>query len=143
MATLTTANSVLTIRCPDVFGIPQVIEGFATEDAFSVPQYEIARAVMGVDAKLSGGFVPAVKELDIVLQADSPSNAVFQRIVQVMTGQREIVYLSATILMPGQNELWQFTKGILTKVPALAAAKKTAEARTYQVTWEDIQPATV
>src|ERR1700761_4197254 len=116
MATLTTANSAFVLLCPDVFGIPQLIEGYATEDAFSVPQYEIARAVMGVDAKLSGGFVPAVKELDVVLQADSPSNAVFQRIVQVMSAQREIVYLSATIEMPGQNELWQFTKGILTKV---------------------------
>lgn len=141
MTTLTTANSAFTLLCPDVFNLAQLIQGYATEDAFSVPQFEVARAVMGVDARMSGGFVPAVKELDIVLQADSPSNAVFQRIVGVMEAQREIVYMDATIVMPGQAEVWQFTKGILTKVPALAAAKKTAEPRTYQITWENIQPA--
>src|SRR6185503_6982640 len=109
--------------------------------AFSVAQYELARAVMGVDAKMSGGFVPAVKEQDIVFQADSVSNAVMQQIVGVMETTREVVFLNATILLPGQNELWQFTRGILTKAPAFGAIKKNAEPRTYQITWQDIQPA--
>lgn len=141
MTTLTVANSAFTILCPAVFAVPQLIQGYATEDAFSVPQFELARAVMGVDAKMSGGFVPAIKELDVVLQADSVSNAVFQRIVGVMEAQREIVFIDATIVMIGQGEVWQFTKGILTKIPALAAAKKTAEARTYQITFENVQAA--
>jgi hypothetical protein len=141
MTTLTTANSAFTLECPAVFSIPQLIQGYATEDAFSVPQYELGRAVMGVDARMSGAFVPSTKELDIVLQADSRSNRVFQQIIGVIEAQQETVFMNATIVMPGQNEVWQFTRGILTKVPALAAAKKTAEARTYQITWESIKPA--
>lgn len=140
MATLTTANSVFTLLAPAVFPAPQIIEGFATEDAFSVAQFESARAVMGVDAKMSAGFIPAVKELDVVLQADSISRRVFEQLLGVMERTREVIFLDAVIAMPGQGEIWNFTRGVITKAPKLPGAKKNAEPTTWQITWEDIQP---
>lgn len=141
MSTLTSANSVLTLICPDVFPIPQLIQGFATEDAFSVPQFEVARAMMGVDGIMSAGFVPNTKELDIVLQADSASRQVLERILGVMEAKREVVFMDATIILPATSEVWEFTRGVITKTPKLPPAKKLLEPTTWQITFQDIQPA--
>lgn len=140
MSTLTSANSVFTIICPQVFSIPQLIQGYATEDMFNVPQFEVARAVMGCDGKMSGGFVPAVKELDVVLQADSVSRKVFQRLLGAMESAREAIFLDAVIVLPGTAEIWNFSRGLITKAPKIPPAKKMLEPTTWQITWEDIQP---
>lgn len=139
--TLTTANSILTVFCPDVLPAPAVIQGFATEDAFSSQPYESARAVMGVDAKKSAGKVPNLKVLDIVLQADSLSRAVFEQILGVMEQTNEVVRLDITIILTGLGEVWQFSNGTITKAPTIPGAKKTAEATTWEITFESALPA--
>lgn len=140
--TITSANAVLTITCPAVFPIPQVIEGFATEDAWSIAPYETARAFKGVDGKKSAAFVPANKEMDIHLQADSLSRLVFQQILGVMTATREIVLFDGNLVIPSTSEVWEFTNGNLgPNVPGPPSGKKTLEPTTWQVTWDDIQPA--
>lgn len=140
--TITSANAILTITCTDVFPVPQLIQGFATEDAWSIAPYETARAFKGVDGKKSAGFVPANKEMDIVLQADSLSRNVFQQILAVMSAKREIVTFDGNLVIPSTLEVWEFSNGNLgPNVPGPPTGKKTLEAVTWQITWDDIQPA--
>jgi hypothetical protein len=142
MQTITSANSELILVCSQVFAAPQSIEGYATEDAWNVAQFEVAQVRMGVDAHMSAGFVPAVKEMDLMLQADSPSRQVLQRILGVMEATREVVFIdNATLALPGTGEVWEFTKGVITKAPKTPPGKKVLESTTWQITWEDIQPA--
>lgn len=136
--TLTTANSVLTVTASSVLPAPAVIDGFATEDAFSSAVVEIARAVMGVDGKKSAGYIPAIKELDIVLQADSLSRAVFEQIRGVMDQTREVVRVDVTIDLQGLGEIWTFSNGTITKAPSIPGAKKTAEATTWSISFESV-----
>jgi hypothetical protein len=136
--TLTTANSVLTVTASTVLPAPAVIQGFATEDAFSSAVVEIARAVMGVDAKKSAGYVPTIKELDIVLQADSLSRAVFEQIRGVMDNTREVVRVDVTIDLAGLGEVWTFSNGTITKAPSIPGAKKTAVETTWTISFESV-----
>lgn len=140
--TLTTANSVFALTAPDVFGaLPQLIQGFSTDDSFSVANFATAVAEMGVDAAASFGFTPALKLLTVVLQATSLSRAIFERIQGVQEATREVVELGATIILPGTQEGWVFTTGVITEAPKLPAGKKTAQPTTWVITWQDIQPA--
>lgn len=141
--TITSANAVLTLTCPSVFGsVPQLIEGFATEDSWSVQPYEIARAVKGVDGKKSAGFVPANKEMEIALMADSASRAVFNQIIGVMKANRTIVVFDMNLVIPDISEVWEFTNGNLgPNVPGPPAGKKILDPVTFMITWDDIQPA--
>lgn len=139
--TLTTANSILTLSCPDVLPAPAVIQGFATEDAFSSQPYETARAVMGVDAKKSAGKVPNLKVLDVVLQADSLSRDVFEQINGVQEQTNEVVRVDVTIILTGLGEVWTFSNGTITKAPTIPGAKKTAEPTTWEITFESAKKA--
>lgn len=140
--TITSANAVLTITCPTVFLTPQIIQGFAVEDSWSVTPYETARAFKGVDGQKSAGFVPANKEMDIHLQANSLSRLVFQQILGVMQATREIVEFDGNLVIPSTEEVWEFSNGNLgPNVPGPPTGKKTLDAVTWQVTWDDIQPA--
>lgn len=140
--TITSANAVLTITCPAVFPVPQIIKGFAVEDSWSVTPYETARAFKGVDGQKSAGFVPANKEMDIHLQANSLSRLVFQQILGVMQATQEIVEFDGNLVIPSTDEVWEFSNGNLgPNVPGPPTGKKTLDAVTWQVTWDDIQPA--
>lgn len=140
--TITSVNAVLTITCPTVFPIPQVIEGFETEDAWSIAPYETARASKGVDGKKSVGFIPSNKEMDIHLKADSLSRLVFQQILGVMHATNEIVVFDGNLVIPSTLEVWEFSNGNLgPNVPGPPSGKKTLEGLVWQITWDDIQPA--
>jgi hypothetical protein len=77
MSTLTGANAVLMLTIPPLFTTPQQIQGFAADDVYDLDEIESVETLMGVDGILSGGFVWKSQPQTIMLQADSPSNAVF------------------------------------------------------------------
>lgn len=139
---ITSANAVLTITCPDVFPVPQIIQGFEVEDSWSIAPYETARAFKGVDGQKSVGFVPANKEMEVHLQANSLSRLVFQQILGVMSATREIVEFDGNLVIPSTEEVWEFSNGNLgPNVPGPPAGKKTLAGVVWNITWDDIQPA--
>ena len=77
MATITSANSVLTLAVNGLFPVPQVIQGYAVDDAFEGEAVQQAEILMGVDGVLSAGKVFVPYKMTIHLQADSPSIFLF------------------------------------------------------------------
>jgi len=141
--TLTAANSVYLLAIADLYPVAQKLEGYATDDAFSVEDIAPAEVVKGVDGKMSGAFLPTVSPQTIVLQADSPSIDIFENWLSAQKAAREIMYASATILLPAVGKKYACSKGVLTKVTQHAGVKKTLGPQTYQITWDDISPAAV
>jgi hypothetical protein len=58
MATITIANSVFTLTATAVFPVPQALQGYAADDAFTTEAIAMADVVIGVDGKLSAGYTP-------------------------------------------------------------------------------------
>ena len=73
MSSLTSANSVIMLTIPGLFDTPQQIQGYSADDIFDTGQVSNAEVLMGIDGKLSGGWIPAVKTQTYTLQADSLS----------------------------------------------------------------------
>ena len=77
MASITSANAILALGINQYFPTPQIIQGFAVDDAFESESVQQSEVLMGVDGILSGGKVFVPYKMTIHLQADSPSVFLF------------------------------------------------------------------
>lgn len=143
MTTLTSANSKLSLSVPDVFPVPQAIQGYSTDDAFDTDNVAPNEAMMGVDGKLSGGYTPYPVKLKIVLQADSDSNEVFDRWRQAMDQATDSFPCNATIVAPSLGKIFTFTRGFLTGSMPTPPGKKVFQPQTYEITFNLVSSAPV
>lgn len=137
-STITSANSAFTIVVPAVFPVPQNVQGYATDDAFSTEAVDTAQAIMGVDGVMSAGFVPFPTKLDVTLMADSASISIFETWLQAMQAAREVLFGDATIALPSVGRTFILTKGVLTRVTQFPAAKKVLQPVQYAITFENL-----
>lgn len=140
MATLTTANAVITLAVLPLFPIPQQIQGFAADDVFDAPPVKAAETSMGVDGILSGGFVFNEFPWTISLQADSASNNFFD--VWYLQNRAVLDAYTATgqIVLPALGMKWDMADGFLMDYPWLPSAKKIVQPRRYGITWGSVTP---
>jgi len=143
MSTITSANSVLMLGINKLFNIPIQMQGFATDDAFAVDDVDMAETMIGVDGKLSGGWVPAVKSMEISLQADSASNDFFDAWIAAESVAREKYTANGSILLQGTGRLYVLTNGFLKKGSVIPAAKKVLQPRKFTIEFESIAGAPI
>lgn len=143
MATITSANSTFTLTATEVFPAPQNLQGYATDDAFAADAIDLAEAIMGVDGKLSAGYTPNPTKINVALQADSPSIAVFDAIISATKAGREVIFLDALIGLPATGANYTCTRGVITNASQLPDAKKTLQPQKYQITFESVTKAIV
>jgi hypothetical protein len=141
MATLTSANSALSLQIAGLYPVPQSLAGFATDDAFAVDDVAPVESVMGVDGKISFGYTPYPTKLHITLQADSASNDIFDNWISAMQASREVYIANAAISIPGTGKKYILTKGALTGGNSMPGAKKTLQGRKFELTFESCTPA--
>lgn len=139
--TITSANSVFTLSIPDIFPIPIVLQGYATDDAFDNENVELAEAKMGVDGNMSAGYTPNVTKMTLHFQADSDSIDIFEQWGGAMKAAQEVFFAQASIVMPSVGRSYTCTQGALTGYKNLPDAKKLLEPPSYTITWESVAPA--
>ena len=137
-STITSASAVLTLVIPDVYPVPQQIQGFAVDDAFTTEAVDVAEVQIGVDGLMSAGFTPFITPLTIMLQADSPSILIMDGWSLAQQVAREVLYANATIAMPSINRVYVFTKGVLSNLHPMPPAKKVLNPQQYMVKWQSI-----
>ncbi len=138
MATLTVANSVFTLSCPDLDIAPVQIQGFATDDAFDTTAVKPVETIIGVDGRMSKGFVAFTVPFKFMLQADSPSILIMDAIQEAQEIKQEAFTLYASIVAPGLGKLWTFSNGGLTGYKKTPQAKKLMGPLDYEITWEKV-----
>jgi hypothetical protein len=126
-----------------VFPVPQKIEGYATDDAFAVDANEPTEAMMGVDGKMSAGWVPTMRLQTISLQADSPSLFMFDTWATAQEVAREVFFCDGTLILPSIGKKYALTRGVLSSMKTFPDAKKTLQPVQYRITWQSIAPALV
>lgn len=140
MASITSANAVLLLSVPPLFSAPQQLQGFSTDDITDVDPIQAVEAMMGVDGVLSGGFVYAEIKQKITLQADSPSNQIFETWWKSQRMITDVYFATATLLLPSVNKKYAFNNGLLSIYPPVPSAKRVLQPRTYEITWESVTP---
>jgi hypothetical protein len=116
------------------------LHGFAADDVFSSEPIASAEVLMGVDGVLSSGFVYVPFRQNIALQADSPSNLLFEQWWLASQTAKENYQATGIISLPTIKEQYSLSQGYLTSFPFTADVKKLLQPRRYQITWALVSP---
>jgi hypothetical protein len=143
MSTITSANSILMLGIAGLYNVPIQILGFSTDDAFTIGDVDMAETMMGVDGRMSAGWIPMIKTMDITLQADSPSNDFFDAWIAAEGIAREKYMCNGSILLSGTNRLYVLTTGYLKTGSVMPGAKKVLQPRKFTLEFQDISVAPV
>lgn len=140
MGNITSADAVLTLAITPLFPIPQQLQGFGVDDIYDIPQIKSVEAMMGVDGIKSSGFVFTLVPQTITLQADSPSNRIFDTWWASMQAAKADYPASGLILLRSVESKFQMINGSLTGYKPAPAGKRVLQPRTYEITWEKVLP---
>jgi hypothetical protein len=138
--TITSANSVFTITVPGLFPAPVTLHGYAAERAWNTDQQDLAETQMGVDGRMTAGFIPAPVKQTVSLQADSPSKAIFNAIARAMKQAREVFYINGAISLPSTGEAVTCVRGVLTNFKPIPDAGKVLQPLDFAIVWERMDP---
>lgn len=141
MSTLTAANSVFALAIPGLYDTPQIQQGYATDDAFAADDVNPVQVEMGVDGKLSGGYVPYPTAINVVYQADSPSLVMYDDWMNAQEIYREAYQAEGYMILPGTGMKYTLTKGFMTTGSKMPGVKKILQPRKFVLTFELCQPA--
>lgn len=134
--TITSANSIFTIVAGGLFNAPVQLRGYSSDKAFTTDSLDLSEVNMGVDGRMTAGYVPNPTKQTITLQADSPSREVFAAIVAAMKSTREIVWLTGSITLPSTGEVYALTRGVITSHTPIPGAQKVLQPLDFVITWE-------
>ena len=137
-STITSANSVFTLVVAGLFPAPVQLKGYASDKAFTTEAVDLAEVQMGVDGRMTAGFVPNPVKQTITLQADSPSKDIFTAVIQATKAAHEVFYISGSISLPSTGESFTLTRGILTNAKQIPDAEKVLQPVDYVITWESV-----
>lgn len=137
---ITAANAILMLSVPGLFPIPVQIQQFAADDVYDLDEIESVETLMGVDGKLSGGFVWKAQPQSIVLQADSLSNTFFDTWQTNQISGRRTYIANGVLTIPNLNLKFIQTVGYLTNYK-LPGAKRIMQPRRFRLTWQNVTPA--
>ena len=138
--TITSANSVFFISVPGLFPIPQKLEGYAAEKAWSTEGIQLAETQMGVDGRKTSGYTPVIVKQTISLQADSPSKIIFNSIAAATIAARDTYNIEGTISLPSTGEAFACHRGTLTNFKPVPDAAKVLQPMDFVIEWESIKP---
>ena len=136
MKSITSANAILMLGILDLFPVPQQLQGFAADDVTDLSDLAPAETMMGVDGKLSAGFVFVPVQQGIMLNADSDSNDLFDAWYAAQQAAREIYYASGILRLTSVNRSFVLTKGVLSSYKPAPDVKKVLQPRKYSITWQ-------
>lgn len=136
--TITSADATFVISSADFALAAVTLEGFAADAAFAVENSDIAETSLGVDGRLSAGWVPRTYTQTITLQADSPSRAVFDLLVTSQDAARTVYRINGVITLPGNQSSYSLSRGVLKNYTAVPAAQRVLQPLTFQIEWERV-----
>src|SRR6185503_10244175 len=140
MANITAANSVVMLSANKLYNVPVQLQGFSADDVFGAEAIDTAEVLMGVDGKMSSGFIHVPVKWSITLQADSGSNAIFDAIYGAEKIAQEKFILQGTVVLPSIGTTWVMINGVMTSYQPVPDAKKVLQPRKYTITWESVSP---
>lgn len=138
MASISSANSVFMLAVNTVYPVPQMLQGYSTDDAFDADAIEPAEVRMGVDGKLSAGFVYVPVRIGVTLQADSPSVQIFDTWYAAQKALSDVYFANGLIRLPSLQRSYVLSNGILTGYVPLPSAKRTLDPLKFMVTFESV-----
>jgi hypothetical protein len=138
LGSITSANAVITLVIPPIFTVPQQVQQFSADNIFETDEIEVAETSMGVDGVLSGGLIYNEIAWNITLQANSPSNDLFDQWWQAQLAAVDVYPASGIVTLKSIGRKWVMTNGFLKRVTTMPPAGKTQRPRRFGIVWNSV-----
>lgn len=138
LGSITSANAILTLVIPPIFTVPQQIQQFSADNIFETDEIEVAETSMGVDGTLSGGMIFNEIPWNVTLQANSPSNDLFDQWYQAQLSAVDVYPASGIVTLKSIGRKWVMTNGFLKRFTTMPPGGKTLRARRYGIVWNSV-----
>jgi len=138
--TITAADATFVISSADFALAATILEGYAADAAFATDNADTAETSLGVDGKLSAGWVPRSYNQTITLQPDSISRSVFDLLVSAQDAARTVFRLNGVINLPGNQFSYSLSRGVLKNYTSMPNAQRVLQPMTFVIEWEKVLP---
>lgn len=138
MADITSANSILALGVTNFYAAPQTLSGFAADDMYSMANVDIKEVLLGADGRLSAGWIPQIKVLEIMLQADSPSTTFFEAVYAAEQAAQAPFFFFGSIIQPAVKKLYTLGNGVMKNYSPLADGKKVLQPRKFEIHFQSV-----
>lgn len=135
---ITAANSVYMLGIPNLYPVPQQLQGYMADAAFDTDSVEPAEVVKGVDGHMSAGFVFTITSQTISLMPDSVSSTIFEDWAAAQEATRSLYTAFATIILPSVSRSYTLTGGVLIGIPKIAGVHKVLQGRPFRIMWDTV-----
>lgn len=122
---ITSANAklVLAVENSGLFA-PFELQQFATDASFSQSDVAITETRMGVDGIMVAGYTPAIKTVQISLEASSPSYPYLAMYWRAVESDRNPLWCTLVATIPSISQVYTWTHGVLKSGTIIPAGKK-------------------
>jgi hypothetical protein len=129
--TITSANSVLMLRCKGIYDDYVTIQGFQVDSAWEFGKISIGETRIGVDGKQSYGYLPHETPITLYLEANSPSRRVLENIRKDFNSNMEVRFVDLIIEMPAIKVRYSGSGGMV-GLSAGPSGKKLLDGTSYE-----------
>lgn len=139
--TITSASAILQISVATLFTSPQQIQQFSADNIFETDEIEVGETSMGIDGVLSAGWVWNEVPWNISLQANSPSNALFDQWYQAEKTAQDKYAATGLVILKSIGTKFILSNGYLKRFSPIPSAAKTLRARRFGIVFNSINAA--
>ncbi len=136
--TLTAANAVIMLGVTGLFDTPRRLQGFAADNVATIDPVTNTETSMGIDGRLSAGFIHNPIQQSITLQADSESVDMFEFWHASQKQRRETYWAFGSILLRATGKRYTMTRGVMTAASLMPAINRTLQPRQFTLVWQDV-----
>lgn len=133
---ITAASVIMTLVADEIYPSGKTIEGYAEDSLRTLEEITLTESHMGVDGKLSHGYVEYPVVLRLTLQPDQDGYTVFENIAQTQKVLRAPIHLSLTIIDVSLKRKYTLTRGALNAWKPMPDATRIMQPVEAQMTFE-------
>ncbi len=136
---ITSANASAILTVDTLYPAGIVLEQFATDQGINFDEVSYSQSRMGVDGKMTSGFIPSIKSLVLLLEASSPSLTALSQLAQMMTQNRTTYNCTLIVTIPSLNKVFTYSNGVLESGKVVPDNKKVLEPVSFRFQFESFK----
>jgi hypothetical protein len=134
---ITSADATIILTVAEIFPAGFPLEKFSADQSITAEEETFAETRMGVDGHMAAGWLPTIKAVTIMLEADSISVIAMNQIVTAQQSLRRTLRLHMLVTIPAQGRAYFYTNGILKSGIVVPNLKSVQEPLTYKFDFEN------
>lgn len=135
---VTSSNTVVLLRCPELIPTSVRLENFAADNACAMDEFTFAEHSMGVDGCLTIGITPVAKTLTLNFQPTAPCIKHLQNITLASMANEYPYEIELQITIPSDHKEYMFYNGGLISDNIMPGVKKTLDQTAWKFAFADL-----